>query len=297
MSAPAAIVLGDWGSTSCRLHLLVGGRAVDGAFGEGIKTSPDPSLTYRVLTRGWRDEHGALPALLCGTVGANIGWVDAGYVPAPARLTDMLPAAVTPPGAPEVRVLPGVACEANAFGLPDVMRAEEMQAWGAQSVLDRPRTRLCLPGTHCKWVDMDADTIGGVTTGFTGELFAALTHHTMLAGPGEVRTSDAFRAGVELGATHPSLVSALFHTRAEAARNRMDGREARERLSGLLIGADCAGMLAVWGCPPDAVVGAPGIAGAYAAGLATLGHEVPVLDGQDMLLAALRRVAEQAGLL
>lgn len=288
------LILGDWGTSTCRLHLLRGGDVIDAARGPGIKGLVNPAEAFAEMTSQWRARHGAVPALLCGTVGANIGWADAGYVPCPATLEEVVAGAIQP--APGVRILPGVATEANMFGLSDVMRSEEIQAFGFARMTGRTTVRLCLPGTHTKWVEMEAGSIRNATTGFTGELFAALSEHTLLASPGEVALDEAFRAGVRLGAGHPSLVSALFATRAEAARGRLSAAEARARLSGLIIGADCAGALDAWGVPPDAVVGAPALCAAYVEALSELGHGVDCHDGEAAALAGLGLAAERMGL-
>ena len=280
-------ILGDWGTSACRLHLLEDDRLRDGIDGPGIKFCGDPATAFADMTQGWTDIHGHLPALLCGTVGANIGWADAGYTPAPAKLSDVTRAAITIPDT-HVTLLPGVRTASNAFGLTDVMRSEEMQVFGWLDAQSETDALLCLPGSHTKWVEVEDSAIENLTTGFVGELFETLSAHSILtrqSGPPELGAE--FETGVQIGATHPAFASALFSIRAEAAQNNITLAQARDRLSGLLIGADCAAMLRAWGCTPDAIIGGSAISTAYASALASLGHTVPIADGNDAAIAGL----------
>ena len=293
-------ILGDWGTTSCRLHLIDGGRARDGVAGPGVARAREQPgglpAVYAGMVAGWEARHGPLRALLCGTVGANIGWVDAGYLGAPARVSDFYARRVRTER-DGVDILPGVMVEANAFGQPDVMRSEEMQVFGWLAATERTKARLCLPGTHTKWVEVADSAIVNFTSSCVGELFGAIRTATILApargeGAGAVVLGEAFADGVALAARHPALVSALFSIRAEAALNRLSAADSRDRMSGLLIGADCHAMLQQ-GHAPDAVVGAPALAAAYQRALRQIGHEVEVADGQDAVLAGLLEVVRQ----
>jgi len=280
-------ILGDWGTSACRLHLVEDGRLRDGVDGPGIKFAGDPATAFAHMTQGWTDIHGPLPALLCGTVGANIGWADAGYTTAPAHLTDITRAAIMIPEMP-VTILPGVRTDSNAFGLTDVMRSEEIQVFGWLAAQNTQDALLCMPGSHTKWVEVEDGAIDNLTSAFVGELFETLSAHSILTRQsGAPELGPEFNTGVEIGATHPGFPSALFSIRAEAAQNRITPVQARDRLSGLLIGADCASMLRAWGCPPDALIGGSAICTAYAAALAHLGHSVAIADGDDATIQGL----------
>ena len=278
------MILGDWGTTT--LRLWHGGERREGP---GIGSGREPAEVFAELTEGWSG-----PALLCGTVGANIGWVDAGYSEAPATLEDVCALAVSP--VEGVTILPGVATSSNVFGQPDVMRSEEVQAWG-WAELNESTARLCLPGSHTKWVEMEGGRITNLTTGFVGELFKVVRSGTILVGQseGSVAVGSEFRRGVELGAGHPHTLSAMFAVRAEAARNRITNEAARDRLSGVLVGADCAAMVRAWGGAPDAVVGSGAIAESYRVALGVLGHDVPLSDGEACALAGLRLASQVLG--
>src|SRR5699024_9741689 len=69
------------------------------------------------------------PVLMCGMIGSNTGWVDAGYREVPCEVV-VDPADLTPvplPGHP-AWIVPGLLLPGRA---PDIMRGEETQALGA----------------------------------------------------------------------------------------------------------------------------------------------------------------------
>jgi len=288
------IILGDWGTSSCRLHLLEHGHIRDGVNGPGIVHTDNPRQTYETLVSRWEGLHGPLPALLCGTVGANLGWVDAGYVSVPARITDFHERRVRTERE-GVAILPGIMTDANAYGRPDVMRSEEMQVFGYLAQTHTTDAHLCLPGSHSKWAKVKNSAITNFTSAATGEVFAAIRAQTLIAptrddGVGSPKLSTAFQDGVDLAFENTNLLAAIFSIRADAALNRLSLADSRDRLSGLLIGSECNHMLQL-GPPPNAIVGAPGISTAYQGALARLGHTIPTHDGQDAVLAGLRQAA------
>lgn len=282
------VIFGDWGVSACRLWLCKNGTVLERRTGLGIKFTKDPHADFQDLTKGWDQP----PALLCGTVGANIGWRDAGYVDVPATVSNIAERAVTVSGS-DVRILPGVRTPSNHFGLPDVMRSEDMQALGWCALSGKRSARLCLPGSHTKWVEVEDGSIVNFTTGYVGELFEVLRKHSTLVSADESQgDSEAFMGGVEVGVSHPAPLSGLFHIRALAAQNLENGAVSRARLSGYLIGADCAAMLRVWGGPPDAIVGDGAIARGYRNVLAHMGADVELADGEASVLSGLRRAAD-----
>ena len=62
------------------------------------------------------------------------------------------------------------------------MRGEETQILGLLDELagDGPHA-LCLPGTHSKWATVEHGRITTFHTAMTGELYAVLTQHSLLA--------------------------------------------------------------------------------------------------------------------
>jgi len=131
----------------------------------------------------------------------------------------------------------------------DVMRGEETELIGWLTRQSDPpgggrRRHFLLPGTHSKWVHTDGLGISGFQTCMTGEVFALLCNHSILA---RLMTSDraasvgAFHEGARRGLAAPqSLLSILFSARAMPLLGVLPGDDVRDYLAGMLIGAEVA---------------------------------------------------------
>src|SRR5262249_39761769 len=143
--------------------------------------------TVRGLIGEWLGTYGPLPLVLCGMAGSRNGWKEAAYIPCPAG-SDALRASLLRfhDGELAVSIVPGGSCT-NRLGAPDVMRGEETQIAGALALrpdLAEGRHLLCLPGTHTKWAYVENGRLSDFLTAMTGELFALLRDHSMLAKAG-----------------------------------------------------------------------------------------------------------------
>ena len=133
-SASSLIILGDWGTSECRLYLCRFHQqqlsVVARTQGRGIKHCNDPEARFFELAKAWFEQYGAMPVFLIGTVGADIGWRQAPYVSCPANKKDMLSAAISFKAREvDFTILPGLSC-INRHDLPDIMRGEETQLFG-----------------------------------------------------------------------------------------------------------------------------------------------------------------------
>lgn len=292
MAGPAKRVIGDWGSTRLRLFLLEHGEVVARLDGPGVTQLVEPA--ERVLARMlsvWLARGPIGSITLCGMAGSPAGLAIAPYVPAPVDLDSWLRgrARLRVMGL-AVEIMPGLSCRTTQ-GVPDVMRGEETQVFGALAL--KPALRdgqrlFALPGTHGKWVSTSGGAIIGFRTAPTGEVFAAITAHTSLTGPdapGEGSFDDGFLRGLVRSAE--PLAGALFEARAARL---IDGRSkdwARGYLSGLLIGAEVAQF---GGAAQDVtLIGDPALAALYAAALAHHGGSSHILDGEAAVIAGLSR--------
>ena len=120
---------------------------------------------------------------MAGMVGSRQGWVEAPYCPCPAGLDDiaarllrLTPAAGT---TRRIAIVPGISCEHG--GVPDVMRGEEIKILGALELLGIADATLVLPGTHSKWATVEGGRIRGFSTVMSGEFYALLRQHSILA--------------------------------------------------------------------------------------------------------------------
>ena len=178
--APAAFVAVDWGTSSFRGWLMSAGGDVlaESRGSEGMLhcsgTGFAPVLRDHLARLGAPEE---IPVLICGMACARQGWVEAPYLKTPTRLDALHEGAVRIDAATDIRILPGVA-QARA-DRPDVMLGEETQLLG---VTEPGFTGLvCIPGTHSKWIRIEAGRIVEFSTYMTGELYAVMAQHSILA--------------------------------------------------------------------------------------------------------------------
>ena len=242
-------IAGEWGSAVMRLYLCdADGQVVaDPVSGGGVVGCGDFEAAFFSAAGPWLDRHGPLPAVLAGMIGSNIGWRDSGYVEAPAgpadiaaRLTTLRVRNV------DIRFTPGLTCR-NPFGLPDLIRGEEMQALGwLASQNDAGQGLICLPGRHTKWLLSEAGRITAFTTAMHGEMYDLMLAHGLL-GKGVDRdawSDEAFDAGLDLVCRDSSLSHghAAFATRGRLVLGQHNAAEAAAFLSGVTIGCDVRDM-------------------------------------------------------
>jgi 2-dehydro-3-deoxygalactonokinase len=227
----------DWGTTNRRTYRIEGGRVAETERDDRGVTAIAPG-GFEDEVAGLRAKFGDWPMLLAGMVGSNIGWRVAPYAEAPAGIAELAAKLLRIDA--RTCIIPGIAT-AN-----DVMRGEEVQLLGAVAAGLAPADGLlCQPGTHCKWVEMVEGRVAGFTTAMTGELFALLRKHGLLASQlgGEVTVGDAFRQGLAEGRKR-DLAASLFGIRAARLLGNRDDVDAASFASGLLIGSDVAARLA-----------------------------------------------------
>jgi 2-dehydro-3-deoxygalactonokinase len=226
--------------------------------------------------------------------GSNLGWLEAPYVDCPASLADLSAAIVQ--AAPEVWIAPGLRTSGASHG-PDVMRGEELQVFGALGPCEGPRL-LCLPGTHAKWVFVRDGRIIDFVTVMTGELFAVLSGHSILAAEGDPADPAGFAAGLAAAGEGDALSARLFGVRARRLAGGLAAGEALAFLSGLLIGADVAAGPRLIGCRDDVpvtLIGDPDLCAAYGLALDRRARPYSIMDGDAAALAGLMALIERIG--
>jgi 2-dehydro-3-deoxygalactonokinase len=238
----------DWGSSGFRAYRL----APDGSILERRKAASgiaslaptDYAAVLRQQIGDWLQTDADAPVLLSGMVGSRQGWREAAYVPCPAGPAD-LAAKLCPVdlgGGRMAHIVPGLACR-NADGIPDVMRGEETQIFGLDLAGD---VSICLPGTHSKHVQFRAGRIAGFATAMTGEVFALLKSHGLIAAmvagrtdqdtPGADLDVGAFETGLARSGRPGGLLHHLFGVRTRRLFNELSAEAATDYLSGILIG-------------------------------------------------------------
>lgn len=287
-------VLGDWGTTRLRLFRVEDGAVTDRVYGDGIGTPGiAPEAVLRDTLAGWIAKGAPESIRLCGMVGARDGWREVPYTDCPATRTEWLAAAttLTLDGVP-VEIMAGLAC-VDAESVPDVMRGEETQLYGALALspeLASGRHIVILPGTHSKWAVIEDGAITGVRTILTGELFALLRQHSTLArglAAGDaVVEAEGFAAG--LVRAERGVLSGLFGARAMQLRGGKTPDWALGYLSGLVIGGEIAEMRATLADASGVtIIGDPRLADLYTQAFAQHDIAVQRLDGDACVLAGL----------
>ena len=281
----------DWGTTNRRAWRVGadGVPKITSRNARGVLSVPPDG--YPAEIGALRDELGALPIIAAGMVGSNRGWHDVPYVDAPADLGDLARGCVTLADE-DVVLVPGVALRGDARA--DVMRGEEVQVLGAIAAGLAPADALfCQPGTHNKWIATTAGRITDVATALTGELFALLRGHGILAGmlDGAVTDGAAFRDGVARGAGARDLTVALFEVRARVLLGRLAADDAAAFASGVLIGADVGARDDLTGRTVQLLAGGA-LAELYAAAIGQCGGAAIALDSERAFLAGIQRLWE-----
>ena len=298
-----ALIAVDWGTTALRGALL----AADGTL---LASHAAPRGLLSVAPGGWaaafdaefgawRAAHPQLPCLLAGMVGSRQGWAEAPYCACPAGLADVAQRLHwVQPG--QVAIVPGLSTLAD--GVPDVLRGEETQVFGALQALGADAAgdlSIVLPGTHSKWVQVRAGRITGFATHMTGECYALLRQQSILARmlPADDGELDgaAFDAGVARAFGAGGLLHHLFSVRALALFDQAGGPALASRLSGLLIGEELRAQALAPGAAV-VVLGSAALALRYQRALALRGHAVQVLSANTGWLGLLA-IAGAAGLL
>ena len=275
MSARTLVAV-DWGTSSLRGALI----APDGEV-----------LEERALARGILSVAvGEFPAvfgssfgdwmkpgtlcLISGMAGSRQGWREAPYCACPAGFGDIAAHLEwVEPG--RIAIVPGLSIDQD--GVPDVMRGEETQVFGALQLLGLNHARLVLPGTHSKWVTVTHGRVTDFSTWMTGEFYALLRQHSILARmlPGEEPAPDAaaFEQGVTQALRGVGLLHTAFSTRTLSLFERMSRDRLPSYLSGLVIGEELKAQKLQTG-ESVVLMGAEALTARYEQALAQLGVSV-----------------------
>ena len=274
----------DWGTSTLRGALMAGDGTVleELSAPDGILSVPAGGFeaVFAKHFGRWQQTTGAL-ALIAGMAGSRQGWQEAAYCPCPAGFADV--AARLHWIAPaRVALVPGLSCEDQ--GVPDVMRGEEIQVFGALDLLGLDEALLVLPGTHSKWVTVEDRRVVGFRTFMTGEIYALLRHHSILARTlpatdGELDT-NSFRRGLAHAAASVSLLHAAFSVRTLALFERLPSACLPSYLSGVVIGEEFRAQDLFGSVESVVLIGAPALTARYRLALESLGIGATTVGSQ-----------------
>ena len=278
-SSPLVAV--DWGTSSLRGALLDSdGRVVEEkSAARGILTVTPGGFpdVFDELFGAWMQTAGTR-CLISGMAGSKQGWVEAPYCACPAGPADV--AAKVIPVAPRIAMVPGLSADDD--GVPDVMRGEEVQIFGAVALTSIRDGLFVLPGTHNKWVRVVDGRVAGFRTFMTGEFYALLGTHSILSRTIDVTApldEAAFRQGITRSRNGHGLLHNAFGARTLALFDRMTAGPLASYLSGLLIGEELRAQT----LGPDTsvvLIGAPQLTQRYALALQSEGVESRTLGAE-----------------
>jgi len=309
-TTPACIAV-DWGSTNLRAWALDAHHVVLARTSSprGMLSLSGPDAFEQALLETLEDwlpsDASGVEVIICGMAGARQGWQEAPYLKVedtPSPLADQLvrrrvSVKVQDPRL-EVSIIPGLCQSSPHF---DVMRGEETQLAGLLGQQPEFTGSVCLPGTHTKWVHLDAGQITRFSTVMTGELFALLGRSSVLRHSvtpdslDDARQRACFKDGVTSALARPAELSReLFTLRArdlldpdlpaDASRSLQLGA----RLSGLLIGLELAGhTLALPSLAPVVMIGSAELCQRYQLALECLPEKPASLLYTDLTLNGL----------
>lgn len=232
----------DWGTSSLRGALLdAGGRVLDERSApRGILSVPagEFGTVFESLVGDWMRGPGRPRCLISGMAGSKQGWVEAPYCACPAGLTDIA-AKVIQVDTDRIALVPGLSVEHD--GVPDVMRGEEVQIFGAIALTGQRDGLFVLPGTHNKWARVADGRVTGFRTFMTGEFYALLGTHSILSRTIDIQApmdEAAFMLGVAQAGNNEGLLHNAFGARTLSLFGRMGAADLASYLSGLLIGEE-----------------------------------------------------------
>jgi len=267
MSATATRLIAlDWGTTSLRAYRLGEDGAVLDKRGLpwGIMNLPVVegdfsraagfAKAFDEACGDWLHSNPATPLIAAGMVGSAQGWREASYVEIPLAVADVgkqltrvdLGAGRT------LHIVPGLLQRA---GLPNVIRGEETQVVGALDTWQgSDEVLIGLPGTHSKWIRVQGNAQNRTMTHFdtfmTGEVYAALSQHTILSRTMEHREQSdpaAFERGLRVASSEDGragVLSNVFSSRTLGLVGQLGATSQPDYLSGLLIGHEIAALKA-----------------------------------------------------
>jgi 2-dehydro-3-deoxygalactonokinase len=281
----------DWGTSALRGARLDGmGRVLEERSAPlGILNVPNGDFAgvFEAQFSDWM-KAGAR-CLISGMAGSRQGWAEAPYVACPAG-PDELANHLHWIERERIALVPGLSDTQG--DVPDVMRGEEVQIFGAMRLAGLDDGLFVLPGTHSKWATVRGGKITGFRTFMTGEVYGLFAQHSILA-----RTLDAnaaldepaFRRGLTQGSRDGGLLHNAFGVRALGLFGRLSPAESASYLSGLLIGEEL-GRQALQSDGDVMVIGASALVARYSLGLQERGARVRTF-GAEATWAGLRALA------
>jgi 2-dehydro-3-deoxygalactonokinase len=243
--------------------------------------------------------------IISGMASSSVGWRELNYARVPVDLDgsrivqEKLNLEITESVCARVHLVSGLRTD------NDILRGEEAEiiglfAEGRYAALAADGL-VILPGTHSKHVRLQGRRIIGFQTFMTGELFEALSAHSLLrtsvqpvdgrpaSSWSQPAAQDAFREGVRRVA-EAGLAASLFQTRVRTVLNAVPPSLNRWFLSGVLIGAEMMDLANAAFTEPILLAATESLSSPYQLALETigLGKRLTVVDPAEVEGASVR---------
>jgi 2-dehydro-3-deoxygalactonokinase len=231
----------DWGTSSLRGALLdEAGKVLEEKSAPlGILNVPNGDFAgvFAEQFADWRKAGDAL-CLISGMAGSRQGWAEAPYVACPAG-PEELARHLHWIERDRIAIVPGLSDRRG--DVPDVMRGEEVQIFGAMRLAGLSDGLFVLPGTHSKWATVQNGRVMGFRTYMTGEVYGLFAQHSILSrtlDPAAPLDEATFLRGVAQAGNGAGLLHDAFGVRALGLFGRLSPAQSASYLSGLLIGEE-----------------------------------------------------------
>jgi 2-dehydro-3-deoxygalactonokinase len=234
------LVAVDWGTSSLRGALINSEGVVleKRAFPQGILQVAHGQFQH-VFEQRFGDWMGAgTLCLISGMAGSRQGWREAPYCPCPSGFEDIAQH-LQWIEKDRIGIVPGLSTWKD--DTPDVMRGEEIQIFGALAAQQIQTAQFVLPGTHSKWAQVLDGKISAFKTFMTGEFYALLSQHSILAKtclPDAPLKKEVFIDGVMQSQKTGGLLHHAFSARSLALFEKLNPAQSSSYISGLLIGEE-----------------------------------------------------------
>ncbi len=234
------LVAVDWGTSSLRGALINSEGVVleKRAFPQGILQVAHGQFP-NVFEQRFGDWMGAdTLCLISGMAGSRQGWREAPYCPCPSGFEDIAQH-LQWIEKDRIGIVPGLSTWND--DTPDVMRGEEIQIFGALAAQQIQTAQFVLPGTHSKWAQVLDGKISAFKTFMTGEFYALLSQHSILAKtclPDAPLKKEVFIEGVMQSQKPGGLLHHAFSARSLALFEKLNPAQSSSYISGLLIGEE-----------------------------------------------------------
>ena len=234
------LVAVDWGTSSLRGALINSEGVVleKRAFPQGILQVAHGQFQH-VFEQRFGDWMGAgTLCLISGMAGSRQGWREAPYCPCPSGFDDIAQH-LQWIEKDRIGIVPGLSTWKD--DTPDVMRGEEIQIFGALAAQQIQTAQFVLPGTHSKWAQVLDGKISAFKTFMTGEFYALLSQHSILAKtclPDAPLKKEVFIDGVMQSQKTGGLLHHAFSARSLALFEKLNPAQSSSYISGLLIGEE-----------------------------------------------------------